>query len=372
MNLCVIDTLADILPTEWDELAGGDPFLSHAYLHALHASGSAAPDKGWQPCYLTLRDSAQLAAAIPLYRKQHSFGEFVFDWSWAEAYARHGTPYYPKLVAQVPFTPVTGVRLLARDADSRGAAIAALRRFAADSGLSSLHVLFPTEEEAEALAASGMLLRRGVQFHWRNEGWSDFEAFLASLSRDKRKKIRQDRRRVADQGIALRRLSGGEIDEDDWRFFYACYCQTYAMRQRRPYLTLDFFLRVGRLLPENILMVSAERDGRAIAASLCLHDGKRLWGRYWGALEDVPCLHFETCYYQPLEFCLQQGIQVFEGGAQGEHKLARGFLPVATLSAHWLADARFHTAVGRFLEQEELGLSPYVEELQARSPFKAG
>jgi predicted N-acyltransferase len=372
MEIRILDTLADVVPADWDDLAHGDPFLSHAYLHALHASGSATPETGWQPCYLTLWDAANLAAAVPLYRKQHSFGEFVFDWSWAEAYARRGMPYYPKLVAQVPFSPVTGARLLARDLVTRNELIDALRGFADDSGLSSLHVLFPIVADAESLAEAGLLLRRGVQFHWRNEGWSDFETFLASLSRDKRKKIRQDRRRVADQGIQLCRLSGSAIAEDDWRFFYACYCQTYTVRGRRPYLTFDFFLRIGRLMPANILMVRAERDGQAVAASLCLHSRERLWGRYWGALEEVPCLHFEACYYQPLEFCLEQGVAIFEGGAQGEHKLARGFLPVETLSAHWLADQPFHVAVARFLQQEEQGLVPYVAELQARSPYKIG
>ena len=275
-------------------------------------------------------------------------------------------------MAQVPFTPVTGRRLLARDAASRRAAIDALRSFAAESGLSSLHVLFPTREEAESLGAAGMLLRRGVQFHWRNEGWTDFEAFLASLSRDKRKKIRQDRRRVADQGVSLRRLGGEAITEQDWQFFHSCYCRTYAQRGRRPYLTLDFFLRIGRLLPANVLMVIAERNGRPIAASLCLHNRERLFGRYWGALEEVPCLHFEACYYQPLEFCFEQGMQVFEGGAQGEHKLARGFLPVETLSAHWLADPAVPRRSRPVSRAGGRGLAPYVDELQAHSPFKAG
>jgi predicted N-acyltransferase len=372
MKIRIVESLDGIAPADWDALAGGDLFLSHAYLNAMHASGSAAARTGWQPNYLTLWQDERIAAAIPLYRKRHSFGEFVFDWAWAEAYARQGLDYYPKLVAQVPFTPVTGCRILSIDAASRRAAIAALWDYARDSGLSSLHVLFPTETEAEELASAGMLLRRGVQFHWRNEGWPDFEAFLASLSRDKRKKIRQERRRVADQGITLRRFAGKELTEADWRFFYECYCHTYRVRGREPYLSLDFFERIGRLLPKHVLMVLAERDGQRIATSLCLHDRDRICGRYWGAVADVPCLHFETCYYQPLEYCLERGVQVFEGGAQGEHKLARGFLPVATLSAHWLAEPRFHAAIARFLRQEELGMQPYVEDLQARSPFKAG
>jgi predicted N-acyltransferase len=240
------------------------------------------------------------------------------------------------------------------------------------SGLSSLHVLFPSDDETALLAQAGMVLRRGLQFHWQNDGWADFDAFLASLSRDKRKKIRQERRRVADAGVRLLRLTGDAITAADWSFFAACYSNTYALRGREPYLTLEFFERLGAAMPANLLLVLAERDGRRIAASLCLFDRDRLYGRYWGAVEEVPCLHFEACYYQPMEFCLERGLSVFEGGAQGEHKLARGFLPVETVSAHWLADRRFHEAVARFLVREEHAVAAYREELAAHSPFKEG
>ncbi len=370
MKTRILDSLDGIPPAQWNALAGRQPFVSHAYLDALHSSGSAAPATGWTPCFLTLWDGRELAGATPLYRKNHSFGEFVFDWSWADAYARRGLPYYPKLVVQVPFTPVAGPRLLARDEATRRKLAEALRSHAAASGLSSLHVLFPTPGEACLLADAGLVVRRGVQFHWRNGGWSDFESFLASLSRDKRKKIRQERRRVADAGVLMRRLEGRQIGEQEWRFFHACYRNTYAVRGRRPYLGLEFFLGLGRQLPDNLLMVVAERDGRPIASALCLHDRDRLYGRYWGAVEDVDCLHFEACYYQPMEYCLEHAIGVFEGGAQGEHKLARGFLPEETLSAHWLADRRFGEAVARFLGEEDREIAEYRDELGRHSPFK--
>jgi predicted N-acyltransferase len=371
MQIRFLDSPAKIDPAQWDRLAGSQPFLRHAFFSALHESGSADAQNGWEPTFLTLWEEAKLVAAMPLYRKQHSFGEFVFDWSWAEAYARQGRSYYPKLVAQVPFTPVEGCRLLARDSAARKALLDALISTAESSGLSSLHVLFPTADEAELLRERGLLLRRGVQFHWRNGNWSNFEEFLASLTRDKRKKIRQERRRVADAGVSLRRVAGQDIGIDDWRFYYACYSNTYLIRGRPPYLTLDFFMRIGMSMPENLLLVIADRAGKPIAASLCLLDHERLYGRYWGAVEDVPCLHFEACYYQPMEFCLERRLAVFEGGAQGEHKLARGFMPVQTHSAHWLADRPFHDAVARFLDRESAGVAEYCDELEEHSPFRA-
>jgi predicted N-acyltransferase len=372
MEIRVVDSPTKIDPGQWDRLADSQPFMRHAFFAALHESGSAVAENGWQPCFLTLWEGDELVAATPLYRKQHSFGEFVFDWSWAEAYARQGRSYYPKLVAQVPFTPVEGSRLLARDGVARQALLDAMIGYAQTSGVSSLHVLFPNTEEAELLSARGLLLRRGVQFHWRNAGWSNFEEFLTSLTREKRKKIRQERRRVADAGVVLRRLVGQDIGIDDWHFYYACYSNTYLIRGRPPYLTLDFFMRLGMSMPENLLLVIAERAGKPIAASLCLHDSERLYGRYWGAVEDVPCLHFEACYYQPMEFCLERELAVFEGGAQGEHKLARGFMPVQTHSAHWLADRPFHDAVARFLERESEGVAEYCDELEEHSPYRAG
>ncbi|HUW36710.1 MAG TPA: GNAT family N-acetyltransferase [Rhodocyclaceae bacterium] len=371
METRILDSLSEVRPEQWDALACHRPLLRHAFLEALRLSGCACPETGWHPRHLTLWEGGDLVAALPLYVKDHSYGEFVFDWSWAEAYQRHGLAYYPKLVANVPFTPVPGPRLLARDEVSRERLLATALDHARASGTSSLHILFPTADEAALMSAAGMMIRKGVQFHWRNPGYRDFEDYLSALTRDKRKKVRQERRRVVDAGVRLARLTGGEIGDDDWTFFHRCYRLTYELRGRRPYLNLDFFLRLGRMMPENILLVLAERDGLPIAAALNLHDRDRLYGRYWGAVEDVPCLHFEACYYQAIEFAIERGIGVFEGGAQGEHKLARGFLPTETLSAHWLARPEFAAAVGRFLAQETQGVDRYVDELGEHNPFKA-
>ena len=305
---------------------------------------------------------------MPLYVKTHSYGEYVFDWAWADAYQRHGLAYYPKLLAAIPFSPVSGARLLATTEAERAALIRAALALAQNT--SSLHVLFPQPAEAALLQSAGMMLRSGVQFHWTNPGYASFEEFLAQLSRDKRKKIRQERRKVQDAGVRFRRLCGSEIGEEDWAFFARCYDRTYREHRSTPYLNLDFFRRLGQTMPQHVLLIVAERGGRPIASALNLYSAQTLYGRYWGAEEYLPCLHFETCYYQALEFCIEQGISVFEGGAQGEHKLARGFLPVKTQSAHWLAHPEFSDAVERFLEREHAGIARYVDELNEHSPYR--
>ncbi|MBB3222013.1 GNAT family N-acetyltransferase [Pseudoduganella umbonata] len=347
-----------------------NPFLSYAFLHALHESGSASGKTGWQPQYLALWDGDALAAAIPLYVKSHSYGEYVFDWAWADAYHRNGVEYYPKLLSAIPFTPVTGARLMARDDAARAALVALLCEQQEASGVSSTHVLYPPQAQADTLKDAGFMLRSGVQFHWLNEGYADFEAFLASLEHKKRKNIRAERRKVREAGVTLRRVRGADATDADWRFFHRCYRNTYAEHHSSPYLNLDFFQRIGATMPQNILLVIAERDGRPIASSLLIHTEDTLYGRYWGALEHVPCLHFETAYYQPLEFCIEQRIATFEGGAQGEHKMARGFLPTRTWSAHWLAHPAFADAVERFLERESGGIESYMDELNERNPFR--
>jgi hypothetical protein len=364
----VADSLAGVDPEEWDALAGEQPFVRHAFLSALLETGCASRRTGWTPRFLLLRRAGALAAAMPLFAKSHSYGEYVFDWAWAEAHERHGIAYYPKLLSAVPFTPVRGRRLLAAREADQAALIAAALELSRE--LSSLHVLFPQPREAELLEAQGMLLRRTVQFHWRNEDYADFESFLARLSHGKRKNIRQERRRVREAGVALRRLAGGEIERAHWEFFARCYRHTYAAHGSTPYLSLEFFLRIGAALPANIMMVLAERGGTAIAASLFLADGETLYGRYWGAVEHVPLLHFECCYYQAIEHAIENRLRGFEGGAQGEHKLFRGLLPVETLSAHWLAHPRFSQAVEQFLEREGAGVARYVDELCEHSPFK--
>ncbi|RJG04177.1 GNAT family N-acetyltransferase [Noviherbaspirillum sedimenti] len=371
---CIVSTLAEIGQPAWDALVGmqedANPFLSYAFLAALHESGCATPETGWRPQYLCLWQGDELHAALPLYAKSHSYGEYVFDWSWADAYRRHGMRYYPKLLAAIPFTPVSGNRLLARDAAGRAALVAALCELQRTSGLSSTHVLFPTEAEAQALRHAGFMLRRGVQFHWENAGYADFDDFLATLERKKSKNIRAERRKVAEAGVRFRQVEGSAATAADWAFFHRCYANTYAEHHSTPYLNLAFFKRIGATMPQHILLVFAERDGKPIAASLLIHDDRALYGRYWGALEHVPCLHFETAYYQPLDFCIRRGIQSFEGGAQGEHKLARGFLPRQTWSAHWLADPAFADAIRHFLHQEASGMGAYIDELQEHAPFR--
>jgi len=296
----------------------------------------------------------------------------VFDWAWADAYQRHGLAYYPKLLSAIPFTPVMGRRMLAGTARQRNLLANAALELARATRVSSLHCLYPVIEQADELRECGMTLRQGVQFHWRNDNYVDFDAFLATFNHAKRKKIKQERRRVRDAGIAFEWFPGPAITDALWVFFNRCYRETYRQHHSTPYLNLDFFRALGRGMPENLVLIVAKREGYPIAASLNVHNGNRLCGRYWGALEFHPSLHFETCYYQVIEFCIAQRIGVFEGGAQGEHKIARGLLPVETRSAHWLAHPQFAAAIEDFLRRETRGIAVYLDELNERSPFKQG
>jgi len=366
----ILDSLAGVDPARWDALAGGNPTLSHAFLDSLHASGCAAEEAGWAPRYLTLWKAGRLEGAVPLYVKAHSRGEYVFDWAWADAYERHGLEYYPKLLAAVPFTPARGARLLAEDHATRLRLAAALLETARASEVSSLHVLFPAEEDARVLREAGLMERTGVQFHWHNAGYATFEDFLGALSRDKRKKIRQERRRVAEAGVRVRRLTGADASEADWDFFHACYRRTYREHRSTPYLNREFFALLAARMPGNVLLVIAERAGRPIAAALDLFGPGVLYGRYWGALERVPGLHFEACYYQGLEFCIERGIARFEGGAQGEHKHARGFLPEPARSCHGLAHPACNRAGDDYLAREGAHVSAYLDELAEHTPFR--
>ncbi len=364
----------------WDGLLAAQsrptPFMRHAYLAALHTHGCAVAETGWTPRFVSVHRGGELVAAAPAYLKTHSYGEYVFDWAWADAYQRHGLRYYPKLLVAVPFTPVPGTRLMAVDAAARAALLAGLQAVAEQERASGLHLLFHADDEAGAVAAAGGLVRHGVQFHWQQPAgaaWPDFSAFLASLTRDKRKKIQQERRRVAEAGVHFTVHEGPDIDAGLWRMFYACYANTYREHHSRPYLNPGFFQAMATQMAEHWVMFVARRDDRPIAVSLVAVDRTRgsAFGRYWGALEHLPCLHFEACYYQPLQWCIAQGLQRFEGGAQGEHKMARGLLPTPTRSAHWLAHPRFNEAVADFLAQEGRGMAAYVDELQEHSPFKA-
>jgi uncharacterized protein len=376
----VVDDPAQLDALQWNALldsqASASPFMCHAYLLALHRSGSAVGATGWMPQFLLVQRDGVLIGACPLYVKDHSYGEYVFDWAWADAYQRHGLSYYPKLLVAVPFTPVPGPRLLAQDLPTRRLLLRALQSLTRQAQLSSAHLLFIDEADAQAARDEGWLLRSTVQFHWCNSTpapYADFNEFLASMQREKRKKINQERRRVIDAGVTFTAQEGVDIAADDWGFFYRCYAQTYLEHRSTPYLTQAFFAEVADTMPANWLLFVAWQGGQRIAASLIGIDPvrKTAFGRYWGALVHVPCLHFEACYYQPLAWCIAHGYQRFEGGAQGEHKMARGLMPVPTASAHWLAHAQFSQAVSEFLKQEGAGVASYLSELNERGPFKA-
>lgn len=404
----VLPSVLDVDTDAWNRLLAQQshptPFMRHQYLAALENSGSATPRTGWTPRFMTLWDGDTLVAACPLYLKSHSYGEYVFDWAWASAYEQHGVPYYPKAVIAVPFTPVPGSRLLARDAATRALLVQAVCQWCEQENVSSVHVLFASDDDVLTSAQQDLMLRHTVQFHWKNEPpmppaaqgaaatdgtpprYQDFDQFLASLSQDKRKKIRQERRRVADAGVTFRWSRGADISAADWDFFYRCYERTYLEHGNPPYLTRDFFARMAAHMPEAWLLFVGEREGRPIATSLIAvgayassapaqketESGSELvaYGRYWGALERVDCLHFEACYYQPLQWCIAHGAVRFEGGAQGEHKMARALLPVQATSTHWLAHPAFAEAVQRFLDREGAGVEDYLESLHQRLPFK--
>lgn len=378
----VLASPAAIPAAAWNHLLALEtdpsPFMRHEYLTALHDSGCAREQAGWQAQFITLWRGDELHAACPMYLKSHSYGEYVFDWAWANAYAQHGLDYYPKALVAVPFTPVPGARLLARDPEARAALVRALLQHAHNENLSSLHLLFAHPQDIAACEQNGMMLRHTVQFHWTNgppalpTPFTDFEHFLASLQQEKRKKIRQERRKVADAGVTFRWARGRDITPADWAFFYRCYERTYLEHGNAPYLNRDFFQRMAHTMADHWLLFVAERAGRPIACSLIAIDpGTRVaYGRYWGALERVDCLHFEACYYQPLAWCIEHGFLRFEGGAQGEHKMARALLPVKTTSAHWLAHPAFADAVERFLEREGAGIGQYLDDLAQRSPLR--
>ena len=362
--------LESIPAAQWNALVVGQPLLAHAFLSALHASGCASPATGWTPRYLTAWTGDALVGAIPLYAKVHSYGEYVFDWAWADAYRRYGRRYYPKLVAAIPFTPTSGPRLMAIDDVVQAALLAHAKSLLSAGAYSSLHVLFATATETARCEAADMLVRHGVQFHWDNPGYRDFADFLAAFNHDKRKKVKQERRKLAEAGILFTRKTGAEISTADWAFFYTCYEGTYHAHGSTPYLSLEFFERIGATMPANVLLIIGARDGRPLCAALDIFDADTLWGRYWGATEYVPAMHFEACYYQAIEFCIEARIRRFEGGAQGIHKLARGLMPVTTYSAHAIADPAFADAIARFCERERIDVAHTVGELETATPFR--
>jgi uncharacterized protein len=364
----VVTRIAELPADAWNALAGDSPFVQHAFLHALEASGCVGAEIGWEPVHLALFRGDRLEAAMPLYVKHHSWGEFVFDWAWADAYRRHGLNYYPKLVCCAPFSPVPGPRLLARNDTDRTTLIQAALKLTRDLNCSSFHILFPTEPDHAALNALPLLHRSGFQFHWNNAGYASFDDFLAALTHDKRKKIRQERKKLNTLGVTFRWVEGAASSDADWDHFYRCYADTYARHRSEPHLNRAFFANLRETMPDSLLLIIADKEGEPVACSFCIKDGQRLYGRHWGTLEYVPGLHFETCYQQGIEYAIAKGLQVFEGGAQGEHKLSRGLVPTTTHSWHWLENAEFREAVDRFLERETDAIAHYMDELEG--PFR--
>ncbi len=368
--------LSELPAADWDALHDGrNPFITHAFLSGLESTGCLRPDWGWTPCHLGLWEGEALVAAAPGYLKANSHGEFVFDHAWAHAYARHGLDYYPKWLCAVPYSPVTGPRLLARDADARRRLPAAIAGFAAHGGLSSAHVNFHGEVDEAAFdtdaEGAGWLLREDLQYHWRNQaGWRDFDDFLAAMDHKHRKNIRQERRKVREASIVLRVVHGDEASADDLAAMHGFYLATFADYGNSPALTLAFLHHLAEAMPRQLVLILAEREGTPIAGALCLRGGDTLYGRYWGASERHPGLHFETCYYQGIDYCLREGLRHFEPGAQGEHKIARGFLPVRVRSRHWIADPRFGDALRGWCAEERAAIASQQQALRRHAPFR--
>ena len=370
-------SLHDVPAARWDKLARCEyPFLRHGFLHGLEASGCTDADSGWQPCHLVLESGGEALAASPAYLKGHSYGEYVFDWAWADAWRRVGLAYYPKLVTAIPFTPATGPRLLRDPALPETEAWAALldgvRAFASRRGISSWHVLFPEAPVAALLEDLGLHTRHAVQFHWFNRGYRDFDDFLATCASRKRKALRRERRRVAEQGLTLRTLEGADITPRDWATFHRFYQLTYAKRSGHGgYLTRRFFTEVAPRLGHQVIMVLASAGGRDVAGALYFRSADTLYGRYWGCEEEFDCLHFEACYYRGIDYCIAEGLARFDPGAQGEHKIQRGFEPVLTRSSHWIGEPSLAEAVGRFTRDEQRHVAAYRREAAKLLPFRA-
>lgn len=383
MQLRVHKTLAEILPQDWNRLAGTDcPFLRHEFLNALESSRCVSEKTGWQPLHLGIYEgleegpgaTAKLIAAVPLYLKSHSYGEYIFDWAWANAYEQARINYYPKLSVAVPFTPVTGNRILISEDQDRDTMtqllISGVLQIANEQQASSIHWLFTKKDEVTQLQQHQHLKRIGYQFHWKNNHYENFDHFLESFSSQKRKKVKRERRYVRDAGISLQVIDKDAITDRHWDTFYEFYYSTIRNHGAIPYLNREFFGSIGATMPENIVIIFAYKGDDIVAGSLNFRDEHSLYGRYWGSRGDFHSLHFETCYYRAIEYCIDQGLQTFEAGAQGEHKLSRGFMPTEVFSAHWLDHPEFNNAVADYLERERNGIEYQIEELNDHSPFK--
>jgi predicted N-acyltransferase len=377
-KLTTHSAIADLPADQWNRLAGDDsPFLRHEFLDAMERHACVGESLGWVPQHLALRDQDdQLVAAAPCYLKFNSYGEFVFDWSWADAYRRKGLRYYPKLVVASPYTPATGPRLLtgnspARERHARTLIQGAIR-VAEDAGVSSLHWLFTADDEQTLLERQGLLRRVGCQFHWHNRDYGSFDDFLGTFTAEKRKKVKRERRRVSEAGVRVRRIRGDQVTEAEWATFHRLYCDTFDKRGGIPTFSLPFFQTIGETMGESLLLVLAEYDNDIVAAAFNLIGARSLYGRHWGCFQDFHSLHFEACYYQGLDYCIENRLARFEPGAQGEHKVSRGFLPTPTWSAHWIADPVFHDAIARFVSLEAEGMDDYLQEMRTHSPYRQG
>jgi hypothetical protein len=372
----IIDAINTVSASAWNNLQGTDyPFLRHEFLDALESTACVGPGTGWHPCHAVLYDEQNnLIGALPLYQKTNSWGEFVFDFAWADAYRQAGLRYYPKLVSAVPYTPATSPRLLLAPGCDQPAActqlVAAARQLATRLDLSSLHLLFPTEQEADQLAGEGLLIRKDCQFHWQNRNYETFGDFLGELTSMKRKKLRRERRRIAESGITFRVLHGADLDEESWNQIMPLYASSFWRRGREPYLNQKFFAAISRSLPQQIVIFLAMHNEEPIATALCFRSADTLYGRYWGSSGRYHSLHFETCYYQGIDYCIANGLSHFEPGTQGEHKIARGFVPTETWSAHWLSHPQFAAAIDDYLHREREHIDDYIDAVQGHVPYR--
>ena len=375
MEVKQIHSMAHVDAAAWNRLAGNAyPFMRHEFLSALEQSGSVCKPTGWLPAHLLVMNDDQLVAVMPLYLKSHSWGEYVFDQQWAEAYQQQGLDYYPKWLTAIPLTPCQGSRIVMQSAVDPLEVMRTLfnyiKQLSEQQGISSWHCLFPELQQAEQLQSLGLNIREGVQFHWFNQGYRDFNDFLSTLNANKRKMLKRERRRVSEQGVRLLRIAGKDVSDRQWQVFFQFYTMTYLKRQSQPYLNLAFFQQIAATMGEQLLLVLAVKDDQTIAAALSFIGGDTLYGRYWGCDEDYDSLHFEACYYQGLDYCIEHGLKRFDSGAQGEHKIARGFEPVTTYSAHWIKDARFATAIAHFLVREQQAVQHYKQDAASYLPFK--
>ena len=366
--------MTDVNANGWDKLVQSkDPFVRHAFLLALEQSGSVCQQTGWLPHHLLVFQQQELIAAMPLYLKNHSRGEYVFDQQWADAYLQSGMDYYPKWVSSIPFTPCQGQRMLIKPGINESIVVQScidyITELSEQNNISSLHVLFPSEQQT-ALFSQQLLIRAGVQFHWFNNSYSDFDDYLQRFTSRQRKKINKERRKVNELGIELQRFSGLEISELQWQVFFKFYQMTYLKRGQSAYLTINFFKQLALTMPEQILLVFAIKDQSYVGAALSFIGENTLYGRYWGCYQEFDNLHFETCYYQGLEYCLEHQLQRFDSGAQGEHKISRGFEPIKTYSAHWILNPHFSKLIAIFLQQEKVFISQYKQDCCRQLPFK--